>query len=395
MKHARLAMLVLGLLTLVAMPQHCFSDDQQSPPCTGKYKGKKPTDAELKEILLLHSAWLTEYGGHPDSRDQKVVNDPRRANLCNAELRDADLTGVHLNDADLTGAELGWIHLNNAKLKGADLRSADLIGVRLTNADLTGANLGNAYLAHASLEAASLNNANLDHADLAMADLAKTYLDFDSDTLPKISPGIASAQNLESVTFQDEPAALVKLRKEFKDLGLRTQENQINYAIRQKLNQSTVSTVLFDWTCQYGMSPLRSLSIVVTIALIMPLVYMFAQISPGRNGGIWAVWDEHSTRLDDRKKEPQQLTDGFPEGKFDCSLACGFVLLAFYFSLLSATRIGWRELNVGTWITRLQPREYSLRATGWVRVVSGIQSLISVYLVALTILTYFGTPFEY
>jgi hypothetical protein len=70
-------------------------------------------------------------------------------------------------------------------------------------------------------------------------------------------------------------------------------------------------------------------------------------------------------------------------------------LLALYFSLLSATRIGWRELNVGTWITRIQPREYSLRATGWVRVVSGVQCLISVYLVALAILTYFGTPFEY
>jgi hypothetical protein len=43
----------------------------------------------------------------------------------------------------------------------------------------------------------------------------------------------------------------------------------------------------------------------------------------------------------------------------------------------------------------MQPREYELHASGWVRVVSGIQSLISVYLVALPILTYFGTPFEY
>jgi hypothetical protein len=57
--------------------------------------------------------------------------------------------------------------------------------------------------------------------------------------------------------------------------------------------------------------------------------------------------------------------------------------IAFYFSLLSAFQIGWRELNVGTWISRLQPREYTLRATGWVRVVSGIQSLVSVYLLAL------------
>jgi hypothetical protein len=70
-------------------------------------------------------------------------------------------------------------------------------------------------------------------------------------------------------------------------------------------------------------------------------------------------------------------------------------LLALYFSLISATRIGWRELNVGNWITRIQPREYTLRATGWVRVVSGLQSLASVYLIALAILSYFGTPFEF
>jgi hypothetical protein len=65
-----------------------------------------------------------------------------------------------------------------------------------------------------------------------------------------------------------------------------------------------------------------------------------------------------------------------------------------YFSLLSAFHLGWRELNVGTWIARMQPREYVLRATGWVRTVSGIQSLLSVYLLALWVLTYFGRPFE-
>jgi hypothetical protein len=43
----------------------------------------------------------------------------------------------------------------------------------------------------------------------------------------------------------------------------------------------------------------------------------------------------------------------------------------------------------------MQPREYTLRATGWVRTVSGIQSLLSVYLLALWVLTYFGRPFEH
>jgi hypothetical protein len=65
-----------------------------------------------------------------------------------------------------------------------------------------------------------------------------------------------------------------------------------------------------------------------------------------------------------------------------------------YFSLLSAFHVGWREYNVGTWIARVQSREYTLCATGWVRTVSGIQSLLSVYLLALWVLTYFGRPFE-
>jgi len=37
---------------------------------------------------------------------------------------------------------------------------------------------------------------------------------------------------------------------------------------------------------------------------------------------------------------------------------------------------------------------YTLKATGWVRTVSGVQSLISVYLLALAVLTYFGRPFK-
>jgi hypothetical protein len=56
--------------------------------------------------------------------------------------------------------------------------------------------------------------------------------------------------------------------------------------------------------------------------------------------------------------------------------------------------IGWRDLNVGSWISRIHPGEYTLRATGWVKVVSGLQSLTSVCLLAIWALTYFGRPFD-
>ena len=63
------------------------------------------------------------------------------------------------------------------------------------------------------------------------------------------------------------------------------------------------------------------------------------------------------------------------------------------FSLLSAFHIGWNWLNVGSWITRLQGREYTFQAVGWVRRLSGLQSLLSVYLLAMWALSYFGRPF--
>jgi hypothetical protein len=49
---------------------------------------------------------------------------------------------------------------------------------------------------------------------------------------------------------------------------------------------------------------------------------------------------------------------------------------------------------VGNWISRLQKNEYNLRTTGWVQTMAGLQSLLSVYLLALWVLSYFGRPFD-
>jgi hypothetical protein len=63
-------------------------------------------------------------------------------------------------------------------------------------------------------------------------------------------------------------------------------------------------------------------------------------------------------------------------------------------SLLSATNIGFEQFTTGDWIRRLQPEDYALEAVGWVRVVAGAQALLSVYWLALWVLTYFGRPFQ-
>jgi hypothetical protein len=138
--------------------------------------------------------------------------------------------------------------------------------------------------------------------------------------------------------------------------------------------------------------------LVVGFGVLFTVVYSLTQCFPSF-GDIWVVWDEN--RLDKTKGDyPSQRLSGFPydpsaRPRSRTRFFLSVVMLAAYFSLLSALRIGWSGLNFGTWITRMQVREYSLHGTKWVRFASGLQSLISVLLVALAILTYFGAPFEY
>ena len=65
-----------------------------------------------------------------------------------------------------------------------------------------------------------------------------------------------------------------------------------------------------------------------------------------------------------------------------------------FFSLVNAFNLGYREFSIGQWLRMLTKRQYDVKATGWVRSLAGIQSVVSIYLFALWILTYFGRPFN-
>ena len=130
---------------------------------------------------------------------------------------------------------------------------------------------------------------------------------------------------------------------------------------------------------------------ILLLGVIVTPVYTFAMLRPTPECGIIKVFP--AGRLDgtagdpaDEEKPKKQLVrakgwrDAFPA--------------AAYFSLISAVNIGFEQFTPGDWIRRLQRRQYSLEAVGWVRVVAGIQALLSVYLLAMWVLTQFGQPFE-
>jgi hypothetical protein len=351
--------------------------------CEGPYRDRRPTAEELATVLRNHQAWR-EAGERP--------NDERKANLCQADLRRANLW---------------WAGLSKARL--------------------TGANLQGAYLTRTNLQGAVLADANLHGAVLGGANLAEAVYEPDPEKLPALWTLTDPRNHVDKLVFHNTPSGLVALREAFKKAGMRTQERQLTYAIEhtkmllawdpslydpmkedtrpwlEKLagkSESLFSYVLFELPSGYGMVPSRALTTLGFLILVFYLIYMVALSTARGRAGIWVTWPTDRVYQEEGAKDATRVATTFFFPRLQARAAgrwwgvllrgVSVPLIGLYFSLLSAFSLGWRQLNVGTWIARVQPREYVLRATSWVRTVSGIQSLLSVYLLALWVLTYFG-----
>ena len=282
---------------------------------------------------------------------------------------------------------------------------------------LTGANLSRVDLSEANLSKAILERADLTDANLSEANLSRVVFDVKPDSVPRIH-NIAFARNLSELSYRRSPVALVRLRQRFKNDGFRRQEREITYAIRHTERkvlwskgttifdrlESLFNYIFFELTCQYGMNPGRPLLIAVVLIPFFSLFYIFALKTYRQKTGIWLMFPQDRVLKGRGQEKPRKLSSKLPLrplpiGKIAKVRRVLFrwdrmLRIALYFSLLSAFGIGFKEINVHNWITRLQRREYILRPTGWVRMLSGSQSLLNVYLVALWVVTYFGHPFE-
>jgi len=350
--------------------------------CQGEFKHKTLTPDVLKRVLTEHQAWYKDY---LNNKVKFNDFDSRRANLCMADLNE-----INLSDANLMGANLSGAYLEKANLVGTNLIDADLRRARFDSANLTGAKLDSA-----DLREAFLIKSNLSGTSFIAANMKGTI--FNPRELP---PGgfFAFAKNLQYMHYVFSPDALMRLRKNLRDAGLTNEERAVTYAIKRSelisqlsghkgrtiydIIEGSFKLLFFDLTTQWGMSPGRALLLLIYFIPIFAIPYVIVLRRPGENG-IWCKWAEDRIRVDLGSKEPVLLQFGWLKA----------FIFGLYFSVLSAFNIGWRDLNVGNWIQRLQVREYILRPTGWVRTVSGVQALISVYLLAIWVLTYFGRPF--
>jgi hypothetical protein len=322
-----------------------------------------------------------------------------QASECNGPFRGKFVTREMFDEARRQDVE----NFCKANLSGANLSGVNFQELDLSGADLMDTNLSGAFLRSTNLSRANLMDTDLSDADLAFAELYGAKFEPHPDKLPLLD-NLALADGLSELRFVQQPRALVSLRMQFRDAGYREQERQITYALKHsetviKLEKdddkssfdhglavvdASFNYLLFGLTTKWGLQPWRALVAVFVFIVLFAPAYWWALRNPGADG-IWRVWNEFRQRQDlgkDDAKRPIQLR-GIKAWR-----------LALFFSLGSAFNIGWRELNIGNWISRLQRYEFTYTATGLIRTVCGVQSLLSVYLFAMWALTYFGRPFE-
>ena len=354
------------------------------------------------------------------------------ADLTDASAPSADLSHSDLGAAELKGTDLGEANLSDASLRGAEMgcsaRSCTgLYKANLTRTDLTNASLKGAALYATVLEGATLTSTDLTGAHFYFVDLGHAV--FEPTSIPEVR-GIAGAKNLETMTYVDHPDALVQLRKEFADGGFREQERKLTYALKRReaellwdgcksrgngaatrailwssdgnlanCGSFLLNRVFFDWTCQYGMSPGRPLSIGVLLWLLCSMLYFICIHVPGRTG-LYRVYvqDTQEDPSPNRRVEeilPTEMKSRGLRRIVEFVRRESLILrTSMFFSLMSAFNIGFREIDFGRWLKLLTRQEFDIKAVGWARVIAGWQSLISVCLLALCVLTYFGRPFE-
>lgn len=310
----------------------------------------KRSRAELDSLLEIHEFWL-------DTTSEK------------GQL--LFLPGAHLEGADLTWAHLEWAHLGEAHLENADLWGA-----------------------------------HLDGAGFALADLGGVRFEA-VEPLPRIS-AIAYASNLNTLRYVIDPSSLVELREAFAEAGFKQQEREIICALRRH-DAGLPEYVFFDLTSEYGSNLSRPWYIFIGLLVFCAIIYYLSMLRKTGSGVQLIVYRAevgNASRMpptgpDSEEKTRERLCG---ESVFIKQYRTGrlakmpmflrLVWWAFFFSTMSGFNIGFRDVNFGRWLKLLTRKRFDLRPLGWVRVVSGFQALISVYLIALWVLSFAGTPFK-
>lgn len=339
-----------------------------------------------------------------DGRQARLV-DISNLDLHGKDLRLADLSQSDIEESNLQGVNLSGASLEKAYIiNHSDLRNAILFGTDFKNVKIWDSNLSGADARYADLSAAEILRSDLTSANFDFSNLAETH--FEPSAVTGLS--IFGAQGLATLQFF-YPKSIVALRKASGDAGMQREARAFTSAIKKnELRTAPISTRVFDEyllggaLTDFGVNPWRPVGMLFALIPAFALIYCVSLVVE-RQTNIWVLHytdvpvekNQKAVRVRPRRMTPTALREHPGALVWNIFGRLFYALrVGLYFSCVSAFRIGWKDFNIGDWIARLQMRSYALKATGWIRTVSGFQSLLSLYLLVIWALSYFGSPFE-
>lgn len=343
---------------------------------------------DLKATVAAHQQWLAAGGCAPGEDGRVDREDPSLKTDSIGDLQPVSFFRTDLHRADFSNQ---------------DLRCASFIGANLTDANFFGADLRGAFFNRATLLRANFERTDLRGTILHNADLQ--YLVY-QPKYPPLPPSLALSTNLNYITYNDDPTFLYSLKNALKERGYQDAQKSVIAALRRshppedslgskfhllKGNVArAIQFVLFDWTSEFGSNSFRPLLIILMMWLLCGAVYAAAVLREGKAGLFLVSTGERIPKGKKtpyvRRIRPAQLQVA---PRIRSAISSGL-----FFSFRRTFHFGFKELDFGNWLKLLQSREFDIIAYGWPRVVSGVQSILSIYLLALSILSAFTTPFD-
>ena len=405
---SRYVVALLMLLSLASMMWPHSAQAAYYDKLCSQHGAPPPSFREVRSILQRL---------HKESEADADYEPAASARMCNLNLSGGDfrkltfpshITNVNFSKANLDGATIypQWIDPPRLNFSGASLRKAVLCGhlrgVNFDRADLSGGQgVGCTWT---DMRDASLILTKIEGTEYPVYGVSLDRATFVPVGTPHEASrfwGLASIQYPEMARPQ-----LQAFREYYRRIGFRDTERELTHAIeanttRFLLHHAAVSSklegifrfVVFDLPTSYGLYPGRALRLILIGWVAFIPIYARAIAQRPINGGASGIYlNLPADRLIKRNGTTKFATSAQTirlnrKGRSAWRWAA-------YFSLLSAFNVGFREINVGTWIERIQKRKFQLEAVGTVRRIAGLQSLLSVFLLAMWILTYFGRPFQ-
>ncbi|WP_448702053.1 pentapeptide repeat-containing protein [Mucilaginibacter sp. AW1-3] len=322
-----------------------------------------------------HLKWLKDGPRAGHRLDFSAVKRTRNTLCFNTDFTSADLSKTKIDSSGFNSSVFNDVEFSNSRFTNVTFFNSHLDGANFNKGTLT-----NCSFLGSSLRGAIFTDVNLNNVSFACTDMAGVI--FEPDTVTNVQE-IASAYNLDSVSYRTSPGALIKLREQLKTEGFTEAQRKITAAIQRRkfeLNNSFVtkwiSCLLFDVTSDYGLNPFQPLFILVTLIYLFYRFYLFLFFIDELDINI-----KHKTET----KEGNIVTvkDSIQPGRL------------LFLSILTSFSIGFGPYNLNDWAKKLLKEDYTLESSGWTRILIGVQNLVSLYLFALTVLLLFGDPFNF